>query len=119
MRCQINYCNTLNYGITDQQMQRLQGVLGKVDDSKSGGASSNLAMAIWEKSACAVGQGTLPKVVLDNDHLLSLDYEHGMLKDDYRLKVRIHNIHEIKVYKIYQTLIYKIHINIYHVFLED
>ena len=24
-----------------------------------------------KKSACAVGQGTLPKVVLDNDHLLS------------------------------------------------
>ena len=37
---------------------------------------SSLDMAIWEKSACAVGQGTLPKVVLDNDHLLSLDYEH-------------------------------------------
>ena len=37
----------------------------------------NLAMAIWEKSACAVWQGTLPKVVLDNDHLLSLDYEYG------------------------------------------
>ena len=28
-------------------------------------------------SACAVGQGTLPKVVLDNNHLLSLDYEYG------------------------------------------
>ena len=33
---------------------------------------SNLDTAIWEKSACAVAQGTLPKVVLDNDHLLSL-----------------------------------------------
>ena len=42
---------------------------------------SNLASAIWEKSACAVGQGTLPKVVLDNGHLLSIDYEKGMLKD--------------------------------------
>ena len=39
--------------------------------------SSNLDTAIREKSACAVGQGTLPKVVLDNDHLLSLDYEYG------------------------------------------
>ena len=38
---------------------------------------SSLDTAIWEKSACAVGQGTLPKVVRDNDHLLSLDYEFG------------------------------------------
>ena len=38
---------------------------------------SNLDTAIWEKSACAVGQGTLPKVVLDNDYLLYLDYEYG------------------------------------------
>ena len=38
---------------------------------------SNLDTAIWEKSACPVGQGTLPKVVLDNDDILSLDYEHG------------------------------------------
>ena len=39
---------------------------------------SNLDRAIWEKSASsAIGQGTLPKVVLDNDHLLSLDYEYG------------------------------------------
>ena len=38
---------------------------------------SNLNTAIWEKPACDVGQGTLPKVVLDNDHLLSLDYESG------------------------------------------
>ena len=30
-----------------------------------------------EKCACAVGQGTFPKVVLVNDHLLSLDYEYG------------------------------------------
>ena len=38
---------------------------------------SNLDTAIWEKSACAVEQGTLPNVVLDYDHLLSLDYEYG------------------------------------------
>ena len=37
----------------------------------------NLDTAIGEKSACTVGQGTLPKVVLDNDRLLSLDYEYG------------------------------------------
>ena len=44
----------------------------------------NLATAIWEKAACAVGQGTLPvgqgtlpKIVKDNDHLLSLDCEYG------------------------------------------
>ena len=43
--------------------------------------SFNLAMAIWEKFACAVGQGTLPKVALYNYHLLYLDTEHGMLKD--------------------------------------
>ena len=36
-----------------------------------------------EKSACAVGQGTLPKVVLDNDHLLSLDYEYGKSALEY------------------------------------
>ena len=47
-----------------------------MDDSESGGPGSSLDTAIWEKSACAVGQGTLPKVVLDNDHLLSLDYEY-------------------------------------------
>ena len=39
--------------------------------------SSSLDTALSEKSACAVGQGTLPKVVLDNDHLLSLDYEYA------------------------------------------
>ena len=44
-------------------------------------AGSNLATIIWEKSACAVGQSTLANVVLDNDHLLYLDYEHGTLKD--------------------------------------
>ena len=38
---------------------------------------SNLDTSIWQKSACAVGQNTLPKVVLDKDHLLSLDYEYG------------------------------------------
>ena len=38
----------------------------------------NLDTTIWEKSACAVGQGTLiPKVVLYNHHLLSLNYEYG------------------------------------------
>ena len=36
---------------------------------------SNLAIAIQEKSACAVVQSTLLNVVLDNDHLLYLDYE--------------------------------------------
>ena len=42
----------------------------------------NLTMAICEKSAAAIGQDTLPKVVLHNDHLLSLDYEydHGTLE---------------------------------------
>ena len=38
---------------------------------------SNLDTAIGKKSACAVGQGTLHTVVLDTDHLLSLDYEYG------------------------------------------
>ena len=38
---------------------------------------SNLNTATSEKSAYAVGQGTLPKVILDNDRLLSLDYEYG------------------------------------------
>ena len=41
----------------------------------------NLATAIWEKSAFVVGQGTLSKVVLDNDHLMYHNYEHDMLKD--------------------------------------
>ena len=54
---------------------RINGAVDKVDDSESGGPGSNLDTAIWEKSACAVGKGTLPKVVLDNDHLLFLDYE--------------------------------------------
>ena len=51
--------------------------VGKVDDSKSGGPrfESRHGHLSKKKSACAVGQGTLPKVVLDNDHLLSLDYE--------------------------------------------
>ena len=30
-----------------------------------------------KKSACAVGQGTLPKVVLHYDYLLSFDFEYG------------------------------------------
>ena len=38
---------------------------------------SNLDSAIWEKFTCPAGQGTLPKVVLDNDNLLTLDYEYG------------------------------------------
>ena len=45
---------------------------------------SNLATTIREKSACAVGQSTLPNyinVVLDSDYLLFLHYEHGTLKD--------------------------------------
>ena len=50
---------------------------GKVDDSESRGPGSSLDKTIGEKSACAVGQGTLPKVDLDNDHLLPLDYEYG------------------------------------------
>ena len=57
---------------------------------------SNVATAIWEKSACAVRQGTLPKVVLDNDHLRLWDWA--------RLRVRIHNINEIKAYKTDQAL---------------
>ena len=52
--------------------------VGKVDDSKSGGPRFRVSTRPSEKkSACAVGQGTLPKVVLDNDRLLSLDYEYG------------------------------------------
>ena len=31
--------------------------------------------------AYAVGQGTLPKVVMDNEHLLCFNNENGMLKD--------------------------------------
>ena len=52
---------------------------GRVDDSESGGPrfESRHGHLKKKKSACAVGQGTLPKVVLDNDHLLSLDYEYG------------------------------------------
>ena len=38
----------------------------------------NLNTAIIEKSACAVAQGTLPKVVIDNDHLLCIDYEYSI-----------------------------------------
>ena len=50
--------------------------VGKVDDSESGGPQFESRHGhLRKKSACAVGQGTLPKVVLDNDHLLSLDYE--------------------------------------------
>ena len=48
--------------------------VGKADDSESSN-QSQFHISIWDKSACAVGQGTLPKVVLDNDYLLSLDYE--------------------------------------------
>ena len=52
--------------------------VGKVDMTLNQGVpGSNLDTAIWEKFACAVGQGNLPKVVLDNDHLLSLDYKYG------------------------------------------
>ena len=89
-------------------MSRTSSV-GKVGDSESGGTVLNLTWNIRVnykfKSACAVGQGTLPKVGLANDHLLSLNYECGTLKDMISpLEVGIHNIHEIKVYTIYQTL---------------
>ena len=44
--------------------------------------SLNPATNQLKRSAGAVGQGTLPKkIVLDNDHIPSLDYEYGMLKD--------------------------------------
>ena len=45
--------------------------VGKVDDSELRGLRFKYPNKPFEKhSACAVGQGTLPKVVLDNDHLL-------------------------------------------------
>ena len=53
-------------------------LIGKVEDCKYGGPRFESRHGhLRKKSACAVGQGTLPKVVLDNDHLLSLDYENG------------------------------------------
>ena len=58
-------------------MSRTSSV-GKVDDSDSRGTQFESRNKL---SACVVGQGTLPKVVLDNDDLLSLDYEIGMLKN--------------------------------------
>ena len=52
--------------------------VGKVDDCESGGPWFESRHGhLRKKSACAVGQGILPKVVPDNDHLLSLDYEYG------------------------------------------
>ena len=44
-------------------------------------SGSNLTTAIWENSACVVGQGTLPKVVWDNDFLVYLNYEYDTLND--------------------------------------
>ena len=41
-----------------------------------------MATAIWENIPLVLLDKVLYlTVVLDNDHLLSLDYEHGMLKD--------------------------------------
>ena len=51
--------------------------VGKVDDFELGDPPFESCNAIWENSTCAVGQGTSPKVVLYNDHLLCLDYEYG------------------------------------------
>ena len=48
-----------------------------MDDSESGGPRFESRHSHLRKSACAVGQDTLPKVLLDNHHLLSLDYEYG------------------------------------------
>ena len=49
-----------------------------------------------KNSACAVGEGTVSKVVLHKDHLLQLDYELWYVQGyDLRLRVRIHNINEI------------------------
>ena len=63
---------------TNSSRSRASSV-GKVDDSESRGPQieSRHGHLRKKKSACAVGQGTLPKVVLDNDHLLSLNYEYG------------------------------------------
>ena len=55
--------------------------VGKVDDFESGGPQFESCIGYLKKSVCAAGQGTLANVVLDNDLLLSLDYEYGMLKD--------------------------------------
>ena len=52
--------------------------VGKVGDFESGAPRFKSPHGhLQKKSACAVRQGILPKVVLDNGHLLSLDYEFG------------------------------------------
>ena len=63
-----------------------------------------LETAIGEKSSYTVGEGTLPNVFLDNDHLLYLDYEHDMLKDmiaaldsEYIMYTKLRRTNSIKV----------------------
>ena len=51
--------------------------VGKVDDSKSGGPRFESRHGHMRKICLCCWTRTLPKVVLDNDHLLSLDYEYG------------------------------------------
>ena len=49
-----------------------------MDDFESGGPRFESCNGhLRKKSACAVGLGTLPKVVLDNDQLRSHDYGYG------------------------------------------
>ena len=73
--------------------------VGKEDDSESGGPWFEFRDKPSEKILFVlfIGQGALPNVFMDNDHILSLDYVKG---SDSHFRVGIHNMHEIKVFKI-------------------
>ena len=61
-------------------------------------SGSNLATTTWKTILIVLLDKALYiRVVLDNDHLLALNYDYGMLMDDCCLRVRIH---EIKAHKI-------------------
>ena len=96
------YLNTGHTGVIASQTVMIRtSSVGKVDYSKSRGPrfeSHNKPSK--EKSACALGQGTLQgQGFPGNDALPFLDYEHGMLKD---LIVTFESIYEIKMYKLYK-----------------
>ena len=71
--------------------------VGKVDDTESGGPRLESRSRHNQMCLC-LRKAFYLMVVLNNYHLLYVDYENGMLRCDCRLRVEIHNIHGIKAY---------------------
>ena len=87
-------------------MSRASSV-GKVDDCESGGSQVQMSQQPSEKNLLVLLDKTLYlRVVLDNDNLLSVDYENGMLKNliaalesEYTIYTKLRRTKSIKLLK--------------------